>query len=142
MFEPCRDAKMGADRLASDAAGQFDVTLLHNRVYEQVKGQHDEHNDLIRLLDLAERSFQLANDRDHDDEIFAAAETLNSQVEALVDEQVAKACAVIVREADGWSDAWDQTDIDDAKHEAREWLETNEEVARRAGVWEEVVADA
>lgn len=141
MFEPCPAAEKRIRDLASEAANQFDTSLLHNRVHEQVKGQWGRTNDLARLLDLAERAYQLAEDRDHDSEIFGAAEQLNDQVDALVAEQVAQACAAIIEDADDWTDTWGDDEVAAAQHEAREWLQLHLEAADRAGV-REVVADA
>lgn len=140
MFEPRPAARRRIRNLTTDAADQFESTLLHHRVYEQVQGQHGKHNDLARLLDLAEGAYQLADDRDHDTDVFGAAETLNDQVEDLVDEQIATACAVIVTEADAWTDAWDEETIAEAQIEAKQWLGDHLTAAERAGVAEEVVA--
>jgi hypothetical protein len=145
MFNPSHDAEKRMQSLARDTADQFDATLLHNRVSEEVSGQWNKDNDLIRLLDLAERAYHLSEDRRGDDdvvtatEVFAAAEDLNDLVDRLVDERVAVACAAIVTEADGWTDAWDEADIVDAQIEAKEWLGDNLGAAERAGVYEAVV---
>ena len=145
MSEPCPSARRRMDTLARDHAAHFDATLLHNRVYEQLQGQLDGSDDLMRLLDLAERTYDLAADRDEQGDrldIFGAAEDLNDKVDDFVDEQIAKACAVVELEADDWDDAWDEAEIDAAQFEARQWLSAHPAAAKRAGVWEEVTADA
>jgi len=145
MFEPCHAASKRSKTIASDTADEFDATLLHNRVYEHLQGQCGGSDDLIRLLDLAERAYDLAADRDDVDgrmDIFGAAEDLNDQVDAVVAEEVARACAVVLDEGNDWTDVWDQADVDDAVFEARQWLQANHEAAKRAGVWEEVTAHA
>ena len=141
MFEPCRDARKRMGQLASDSAAEFDATILHNRVYEMVKGQHNKNNSLVRLLDLTERTYDLAADRDEQGDrldIFGAAEDLNDKVDNLVDEQVAKACADVVLDGDAWVDTHDRTDIDAAQAEARRWLGEHLEAAERASVLDAV----
>ena len=130
---------------ARNEAEQFDAALLHNRVYDQVQGSHDREHDLARLVELTEDAYAFAeDDRDAygDDPIgdaaFDAAERLNDQVDAVVAEQVARACAVVATEAQDWTDAWDREELAAARHEAREWLQTHTEAAERAGVLDDV----
>lgn len=131
--------------LAKTAAEPFDSTVLHNRVYEQVQGQHGE-SQLRRLLDISEECYDLADEReratDRDDVVyrvaFDAAESLNGHIRALIDEEIATACAVIVRDAPEWTDAWDDAELEAATYEAREWLQLHLEAAERAGVLEDV----
>jgi len=140
-----RSAEKRLRDLAGEAATQFDATVLHNRVHEQVAGQHDRNSHLLRLLDLAERSYDLADDRRQVGElspIFGAAEQLNDQVDALVAEATARACATIVTESQDWDDVHDAAELADARYEARQWLQQHTEAAQRAGVWKEVAADA
>jgi len=135
--------------LARDRANKFDATILHNRVHEQVKGSHTTDDDLTRLVELAEGCYGFSDRREGgvgEDNVasaaFDAAETLNDRIDDLVDVQVARACAEIVTEAPEWTDHWDEQEIADAVHEAREWLQLHEAAAERAGVLEEVRADA
>jgi len=146
MSEFCRSAEKRMQTLAGEAADQFDTTLLHNRVHEQVSGQWNRENDLMRVLDLAERAYDLSAERRMVDDgsgmaIFGAAEDLNDQVGRLVDEQVAIACAAVVAEGDDWTDAWDEEAIVEAQTEANGWLCAHLDAAERADVREEVVAD-
>lgn len=126
-------------QLASDAAEQFDAALLHNRVHEQVKGQHGDESALRATLEAAEQAYHIAERREEvgGGQAFAAAEMLNDTVDTLVDEQIARACAVIITEADGWTDAWDAADIHAAQAEAREWVGTHLEIAEQVGVLED-----
>lgn len=125
---------------AETAADQFDSTLLSNRVYEQVQGHHG-HSDLRQTIDLAEAAYDLADAREEtfslEDgvgaNVFDAAETLNDQVDRLVTEEIARACKVIVREADGWTDAWDVSEVNEATREAMQWLGEHTAVAERVG---------
>lgn len=138
-------AEKRMQKLARAAADDFETPPVHNLVHEQVSGQWNRDNDLMRLLDLAERGYALAEDLDTDaisDNVFDAAETLNEQVDRLVDEQVATACAKIVTESDDWDDAWDEEILELARDEADHWLRFHVGAAQRAGVWEEVAADA
>jgi len=129
--------------LAREKAQEFDAALLHNRVSEQVRGSHTTDDDLTRLVELAEGCYQFSADRGEsvsDDDVasaaFGAAEKLNEQIDAVVEEQVARACATIVADAPEWTDAWEEEKIDAAVHEAREWLQLHEEAAKRAGALE------
>lgn len=136
-----RNAEGMARSWADESAEQFDTTIMHNRVHETVDGQHDRDNMLIRTLDLAYRAYDLSDEADTvhlDSAAFAAGEELNDVVEDLVDEQIATACAHVILDGDAWTDAWDLEEIDAAKDEAREWIQTHEAAARRAGVLEEV----
>jgi len=148
MTDYSRAAQKRIDALATDAAEEFDSTILHNRVYEQVDGQHNRDNDLLQTLDLAERSYQLSDvvGEPHEGVIFDAANELDSVVNPLVDELVAEACATIVDEADDWTDAWSPEEIGKAKREASRWLFRHTDAAERADVDQsllsEVAADA
>ena len=128
--------------LARETAKEFDATLLHNRVHEQVQGDHTTDDGLTRLVELAEGCYQLSELRDDRGRVamatFDAAETLDREVDAVVNEQVARACATIVTDAPDWTDHWDEDEIDAAVHEAREWLQLHTDAADRAGVLEEV----
>lgn len=132
--------------LAKTAAEQFDATPLHNRVYDQVQGAHTTDPQLRRVVDLSEECYDLAAERERDsgrdDDVrratFDAAETLHDQLNTLVDEEIATACAVIVRDAPEWTDTWDDAELEAATHEAREWLQLHVEVAERAGVLDDM----
>jgi hypothetical protein len=133
------------NRHARDQAEQFDTTLLHNRVYEQVQGAHDTEHDLTQIIDLADGCFQFAEEwRDDcvEDPVgsaaFGAAEALNDQIDAVVDEQIATACAVVATDAQEWTDAWDADELAAARHEACEWLQNHLDAAERAGVLDDV----
>jgi len=136
-------------QLGREAAEEFDAALLHNRVHEQVQGHHGP-DDLTRLVELAEDCYGLCNERerrcDGFDDVsngaFDAGEVLDGQVETVVDEQVARACATIVTDAPGWTDAHGEASIDAAVVEARQWLQAHLDAAERAGVLEEVTARA
>ena len=127
-------------QMATDAAGAFDSTLLSNRVHEQVNGAHDRHNDLLELVELSERCYDLDDERDTTDDdpvrtaAFDAANRLSDQIDAARDEQIARACGVIVRDASEWTDVWAESELDAAVAEARTWLVENPNAAERAGV--------
>lgn len=129
---------------ASSAADQFDATVLHNRVYEQVHGAHTSDPQLRRVIDLAEECYDFADERSaavgRDDAVhdaaFDAAESLNDVIDDLVDEQIARACEVVIDAAPEWTDHWDEAELKTAAQEAREWLQLNMEAAERAGVLE------
>lgn len=142
-------AKKRMKALARENADELDSTICHNVVYEAVQGQHSHDDDLCAVLEIAENAYALADRRegiDRDDDLrwaaFDAAETLNDQVDSVVDEVIAMALGELLEDLsnDDWTDAWSQEEIDTAKHEAREWLQTHTEVAERVGVLEEVDA--
>jgi len=140
-----RTAEKHAHELATDAADQFEATILHNLVHDTVKGQHTRENDLIRTLDLAERAYDLSDETDTDgldSAAFDAAESLHDVVEQLVADCVAEACATIVLDGDEWTDTWDAADVHAAQAEAREWLGDHLDVAERVGVLKDVRAKA
>lgn len=129
-------AEKRAKAYAREAAQQFDSSLVHNRVSETVDGQHNRDNHLIRLLDLAERAYQLSDDADIaslDSAAFDAAETLNDEVEDVVERLVAEACLVVRDETDDWTDVYDEDELDAAREEASEWLAAHPEAAAAAG---------
>jgi beta-galactosidase GanA len=141
MSEYNRSAEKRIDELASEAVGDFETAIMHNLVYETVDGQRDRNNELIRTLDLAESAYDLSDETETDDldsAAFEAANALDDVVDALVDQQIAIACAEIITEGDDWTDTWDAEDVDAAQHEAREWLQTHQDAAERVSVLEEV----
>lgn len=127
------DTRRRLNSHARTAAEQFESHIVHNRVYEQIQGQHGDH-DLRRVIDAAEEAYDISERRERstgrDDVVratFDAAETLEQQLETLIDEQVAEACAVIVRDAETWTDAWDGDELSDAVDEAQQWLDDHPE---------------
>jgi hypothetical protein len=136
-----RQAETRCSELATEAAEQFDSTLLHNRVHETVDGQHDREHDLLVALDLAERAHDLSDQADSDaldDQAFAAAQHLEHPVDDLVDEAVARACRDILVEGGDWTDTWDEREVHDAQGEAMDWVGDNPAACDRAGVLEAV----
>jgi hypothetical protein len=133
-------AKRRLNSLADSVASEFDATLLHNRVYEQIKDQHTTDGDLAATIDLTERTYQLDERVPGDgiSDVFGAAEALNDTVDDRVAEQVAQACAVIICEAGRWTDSWEAAEIHAAQAEAREWVSENLDAVERAGVLERV----
>jgi hypothetical protein len=131
-----RRAEKRAKAYAREAAQEFDSALVHNRVSETVDGQHTRDNHLLRLLDLAERAYQLSDDAavaSLDSAAFDAAETLNAEVEDAVERLVAEACLVVRDETDDWTDVYDESDLSEARAEAREWLAAHPAAAEAAG---------
>jgi len=135
-------ARKRVNRLAREAADRFKPTILRNRVNEQVSGAFDTEHELTQLVELSEQCYDLSNARGGavGDEVgsaaFTAAEKLNDQIDAVRDEEMARACAVISNDAGGWGDTWDDDEIADAVRSARTWLSENRDAAERAGVLE------
>jgi len=132
-----RAARKRQYQLARDAAEQFEAAPIHNRVHEQVDGQHESPSDLARLLDLTEGAYELADDRDDLDngmQIFGAAEDLNDAIDDVVDEEIARACGEVLQNGHDWTNVHDEADIKQAREEAREWLLDHEDAAERVGI--------
>jgi len=135
-----RRAETFCSELASEAAEQFDTTLLYNRVHETVDGQHNRDHDLLVALDLAYRARDLGQRTDSealDNATHSAARTLNGPVDALVDEAIARACRDALVEGSDWTDAWDARDVSEAQGEALDWVGDHPEACDRAGVLED-----
>jgi len=127
-----------AERMASD----FEAVPLHNKVYDDLQ----EDDQLARLLD-AEATANAAGDlrvsyhgngTEFVDDIDDAVGTLGHIARQRALEAVAESCATVITDSDQWVDEghWEQTAIDGAKHEAREWLQLHTDDASRAGVLE------
>lgn len=125
---------------AEQFADDFDAPLLHNKVWDDV----DEDDQLARLCDAAEAADAAGDLREsyqgEDAELVEKIDEANgllgwvARQRAL--EKVAEICAEVIEDGDEWTDAWSQSDVDDAKHEAREWLQTHTAEADRVGVLE------
>lgn len=157
MRNTIRATRKRMNRIESKAAGRFDATLLHNRVYEAI----GEDSQIRQLVDVAERAYQLEeHDQGYTDEVrraaFGAAEDLNDQIEEVVEARIASECAAVITDArDGWfDDHAEDEEIEAAFHEACAWLAEHCDAADAADidvdelVWdetdkaEEVTADA
>lgn len=122
------------ERMASD----FETTLLHNVVYDRVP----EDEQLQQLCEATARAEQAAETRrntlgedvDFAENIDRAEGRLRWTARQRAIEAVAEACAVVIREADDWDDAWRQGEIDDAQHEAADWLRHHSNEGDRTGV--------
>jgi hypothetical protein len=123
-------------QLAREMATQFETALLHNRVDEQVQGQHGHGSALRATIETAEAAYHIAERREDrgSEAAFDAAETLTRTIDALVAEEVATACAVLIVEGDDWTDHWDAATVHAAQAEAREWIGEHMDAAERAGV--------
>jgi len=139
-------SRKGRDRLQAtkdEYIEQFD-SRAREVLYELDAGDEA----LIKLTEAVGRAHyahdQLYDrDRDRDENpaykhTAAAIDDLEAALDARVAECVADECATIISEADDWH--WDADQIAAARHEAREWLQVNRDVAKRAGVWQEVTA--
>jgi len=129
MRDLCRDAEKRLNQTAREQAKQFDAVILHNYVADHLR----EDDDLQRLVDLAERSYALANDTS-DDEIdtaaFSAAEDLNDAAEERVDDVVAGLVAELDDETlDEWRDTWSDERIEAAREERDAFLADQEVTA-------------
>lgn len=134
MRDISRAAEKRLNAREREAAEQFDSPIVHNRVYQAIR----EDPSVRHALDVTERAYDLSNTETGDvrDAAFAAAETLNSQIDRLVTDAVAAELVAIMRDAsDGWfedSDHVDQFDVADATTEASKWLTEHEAAVDRA----------
>jgi len=140
MRDLTRDARKEVNSLSREAAEQFDAPLLHNTVSDTV-GEDDE---LLHVVDVAERAHALAEDRDQSDSIrdtaFGAGEDLLQETDAIVDEVVAGELANVVLDDDAWLDVYDADRVASAVDEATVWLREHRDAAERAGV-EDILAE-
>jgi len=76
--------------------------------------------------------------REAESEMMAAYEIIVDRLEKRVDENVAEVGCNAIRNGDEWKEHRDEDAVDNSQHEAREWLQTHQEAAQRAGIWESV----
>ena len=133
-------------KLARKMASDIDATILHNSVYEDVEGD----DQLGMLLDATvgaeyaqeEREDGLGSDAIRVDDVGKVAGILSHVARTRTREVVAEACATVIQDGDQWAadGIYSQAAVDDAQHEARQWLQLNTNVADRLGLLEEVTA--
>jgi hypothetical protein len=121
MQDICRDAWKRLNETTRHQAEQFESVILHNHVAARLP----EDDELRRLVDLAERSYALANDTD-DDEIdtaaFSAGAELNDAATQRVDDVVAELVAELDDETlDNWP-SWEDDAIEAAREERDEFF--------------------
>ena len=122
--------------IESQAADQFEATILENRMYEAI-GQSDE---VRQLVDVAERAYALEEDKRYVRRArraaFGAAEELNEQIDLVVNAAIATECEAVIEDArDGWFDDHAEDDeIEAAFQEACAWLAEHETAARDADI--------
>jgi len=134
-----RDTLRSTDKrmreLDSEAAEPFETTIVENRVFEAIGG-----SDRLRyLIDVAERAYQLDADDAYTDDVqqtaFGAAEDLNDHVTEIVEREVARECATIIKDArTGWFDHDDEETVAAAVDEATDWLLDHRDAAEAAGI--------
>ncbi|CAL92430.1 hypothetical protein BJ1_gp08 [Halorubrum virus BJ1] len=136
MRDITRTAEKRMHDIESEAADEFEATILENRMYEAI-GQSDE---VRQLVDVAERAYALEGDKRYVRRArraaFGAAEELNEQIDLVVDAAIAAECEAVIEDArDGWfDDHADDEEIEAAFHEACVWLTEYERAARDAGI--------
>ena len=135
MRDTLRATDKRVSELKSEAAEPFETTIVENRVFEAL-GASDR---LRQLVDVAERAYRLEEDDGYIDDVqrtaFGAAEDLNGHVDDIIDREVARECATVLKDArTGWFDHEDESTIEAAVDEARTWLADHPEVARHAGI--------
>jgi len=117
-------------------ASDFDETPLHNKVYDDI----NEDEELARFCDAAAAADEAGEYRSRDDELTEAANECWGRLHWAARQRalgvVAEACEAVITDGDQWADEghWDQETMDDAKHEAREWLRMHSNEAERTGV--------
>ena len=134
-------AKNRQKKLVRELAYPFDAAPLHNRAAEAL-GQDDQLWQLLEAWAEAEQALEVRDnamgyttDGSRCGDLDDAASTINEVVRDRALEVVADACVEVIEHGDEWAadGHWDEATIADAVHEAREWLQTNHEVAERVG---------
>lgn len=139
-----RTSRTRQGEFASGMASDFEATILHNAVYEDIEGD----DDLAELLDATAYAEHAREARENTlgsgaarvDDIKEAWGTLSHVAETRAREVVAEACATVIQDGDQWAAEghYSQAKVNDAQHEAREWLQLNTNVSGRLGLLEEV----
>lgn len=124
-----------ADNMASD----FETDALHNAVYADLL----EDFQLRLLCDAASAADDVRDRRENyygEDAAFIEAleeawGSLHHIARQRALEVVAAACKTVVREGEQWAeeDSWDAVEIQDAKQEAREWMDLHSNEMERVG---------
>lgn len=137
-----RKSKSKQSEFVSSMADDFEATALHNNVYDSLNGD----DELAQLCDAAAAADTASNCRDETvggahDHTQACEEAwghLSHVARERALEVVAECCATVINDGDEWvgEGHWDAEEIADAKHEAREWLQTHTNVAERVGALE------
>lgn len=119
------------ERMADD----FEAALLHNVVYDRVP-EDDQLQQLCEAVAHADLAAAMRRDEPDEDveNIDRAEGRLQWTARQRALEVVAEACALVIREADDWVDAWGQDKIDAAQAEAKQWLRHHSNEAERADV--------
>lgn len=142
-YRPPRATKYQS-RLETELASEFDATILHNKVCEDIV----EDDELAQHCDALAATEQARDKRDaehgHNDNFAESIDDVCGQFETIAQERArevaAEACATVLRDGDQWADEghWEQGKVDEAKLEATEWLTTNTNISSRLGLLEEV----
>ncbi len=129
--------------LESELAGEFDATVIHNRVYERL-GEDDELIQYCDALAAAEQSRDTRS-RVHDFDQLAesmddACEYFETASRERAREVTTEACATVLKDGSEWADGehWDVRAVAEAQREAHEWLTNHTNVADRLGLLKEV----
>mgnify|MGYP006281490265 CR=1 FL=1 len=132
-----RDAQKEVGRLATDAAEQFDSSIVHNRVSEDV----EENDQLRQVVNVMEQASDINENYDQWQPVrdlgAAVAKDLDGYVDDIVEMAVAEACVEVVQDAADWAedvDWYDEDDIKEAISEAREWLAGHDDARDRLNI--------
>lgn len=127
------------NEFAQQMASDFDSPPLHNKVHDRL----GDDEQLATLCDAAALADQAQNTRRDDldedaaflDDIEEAWETLDYTARQCALEVVAECCQTVLADADAWvsSGYWSSEEIDEACSEARDWLQTHTNEAKRVG---------
>jgi len=130
--------------LSRKYAGDFTHVPLHNEVADRVL----EDDQLAQILDAAALANAAADtrvnyhgeDQAYVEKIEDAAGELSWTARQRALEVVAEVCQTIIDDGDDWIDEghWETGEIRGAQAEAREWLQSNTNAAKRAGVLDAV----
>lgn len=132
--------------LESEMAEQFDTTPLHNSVYDAVA----QDAGLERVCDAYAAIAEASNTREKtiglDEHVKTMADASVTHTDIAREralEVVADACLTLLQDGDQWAAEghWTESEISDARYEARTWLQAHLDVAERIDARSEATAE-
>lgn len=123
-------------QFAGNLPNDFETEVLADHIYDSLRSDQE----LARLCDAAAAADNAIDVREADDEVEEnirdAWGTLAHSCRQRAGEVIAESCAAVIEDGDEWvEDGHRERDaVDDAQHEAKQWLSYHSNEAERAGV--------
>ncbi|ELZ84426.1 hypothetical protein C453_12806 [Haloferax elongans ATCC BAA-1513] len=127
---------------AHDLGNDIEAEVLHNLVHDDLNqdDQLTHYCDAAAEADAAAdiRESYESRDAEFVDELEHAWDSIATVAHQRAFEVVAESCVTVISDGDEWADEghYDVDAVDNAKHEAREWLQTHTDIAERVGALE------